>query len=146
VNPRYPLPGPPTYEEADRELAARAFVNAAADSAIRVALGTLAKKRECAACGITFVGFSDLDVLCHVDVGRPRYEGVDAEPCWRCGGGGSYCEERLGDLETCRCCGGTGEHCQTVAEISVNSAHAIACVKHNPKQRPDECQLAPEIS
>ncbi len=67
---RPPLPGPESYEEADRELAARAFVNAAADSAIRVAFGFLCKPKVCVACGITFLGFSDRDVLCHVDVGR----------------------------------------------------------------------------
>ena len=68
--PSTPLPGPETYEEADRELAARAFVNAAADSLVRVALRN-AKPKVCTACGITFLGFSDRDVLCHVDVGRP---------------------------------------------------------------------------
>ena len=70
--PSYPLPGPLDYEEADRELAARAFVNGAADYLLRKTLGRLCKPRVCTACGITFLGFSDRDVLCHVDVGRPR--------------------------------------------------------------------------
>jgi len=69
---RYPLPGPESYEEADRELAARAFVNGAADYLLRKTLGRLCKPRVCVACGITFLGFSDRDVLCHVDVGRPQ--------------------------------------------------------------------------
>ena len=71
------------------------------------------------------------------------YDGAEPEPCWRCGGGGSHCEERMGDLETCRCCGGSGEHCQTVVGPG---SHQIACIQHNPKQRESECQMEPEMA
>ena len=56
-------------EEEDRIQAARAFVNAAADSLLRVSLGALCKPRVCVVCGITFLAMTDEDDLCHVDVG-----------------------------------------------------------------------------
>lgn len=86
-----------------------------------------------------------LRLLDVVEAARARivYEGADAEPCWRCGGGGSRCEERLGELETCRCCGGRGSHCAVVQ--SKNGT--VACVDHQskPDQYVAECQSEPEL-
>lgn len=57
-------------EERDRELAARAFVNHAADIALHQSLGALCKSCVCGACGITFLSASALDDRCHVCVGE----------------------------------------------------------------------------
>lgn len=58
------------WEEQDREAAARAFVNHAADIALRQSLGALCKSCVCGVCGITFLSASDKDDRCHVDVSR----------------------------------------------------------------------------
>lgn len=60
-------------EEQDRELAARHFVNAAADSLIRMSLGALCVRATCSACGISFLAMTRRDSLCHVCVSEaPR--------------------------------------------------------------------------
>lgn len=53
-------------EEGDRELAARYFVNAAADIALRQSLGDLCVKAVCGKCGIAFLAMTKRDDRCHV--------------------------------------------------------------------------------
>ena len=63
-----PTSSPDWTEEQDRERGARAFVNRAADIALRGSLGALSKSCVCGACGIAFLSASALDDRCHVCV------------------------------------------------------------------------------
>lgn len=61
------------FEEQDRIRAARAFVNHAADIALRQSLGDLCVKAVCGKCGIGFLAMTKRDDRCHVCVNEaPR--------------------------------------------------------------------------
>ena len=79
------------------------------------------------------------------------YEGAEAEPCWRCGGGGAHCEERIHDLEAKVAAGdrdlldaedelahAAWEHCGCLAIGSGHREGSAECIAYRNAGAPEE--------